>query len=111
MDIQAIRMFFSRILLEPFLGDLFWQNLNPIELPFNQLLREASQEQDVAGGAREAAHGREALPLLHLRGRVRLQQRPRAAHAGRPQDRGQGGHDGLEPQREAEMNNKPLTNP
>ena len=75
-----------------------------------QLLREASQEQDVAGGAREAAHGREALPLLHLRGRVRLQQRPRAAHAGRPQDRGQGGHDGLESQREAEMNT-PWQNP
>ena len=59
-------------------------------LPPSQLLREASEEQDVSGCARAAAHGGEAVPLLHLRRRVRLQQRPRAAHARRPRRRAQG---------------------
>ena len=62
-----------------------------------------NREPDFACGARAAAHGRETLSLLHLRGRIRLQQRPRPTHEGRPQDRRQGRNDGLEPQGEAEV--------
>ena len=68
-----------------------------------QLLREAAQEQDLAGGTRETTHGREALPLLDLCGRLCFQQRARTAHEGRAQGGGQRRHDGLGSEGEAEI--------
>ena len=68
-----------------------------------RLLREAPQEQDLPGGTREAAHGREALPLLHLCGWICVQQWAWAAYARCPQDRGQGRHDGVESEGKAKI--------
>ena len=69
------------------------------------VLREEAQDGAEPGGARAAAHGREAVPVPAVLGGVRVGQRPQPTQEGRAQDSAERGADGMVQEREEQRLN------